>query len=44
MTVTPAEMLRLATFITTAECALAEKSRPPYFLGMIMPKNPWSFM
>ncbi len=32
-----AEML--ATFCSTAECASAENSRPPYFFGMIMPKN-----
>ena len=44
MTVTPAVTLREPTFITTAEWASAENSRPPYFFGIIMPKKPLSLM
>src|SRR5260221_7483391 len=44
MTVTAAATLRLASFVTTALCAAAEKPRPPYDSGMIMPKNRFSLM
>jgi len=44
ITVTAAVPLREATLLTTAECACAENSSPPYILGMIMPKNPLSLM
>ena len=37
--VTAAVMLRLASFMITAEWARAEKPRPPYSGGMIMPKK-----
>src|SRR5690606_10854320 len=33
-----------ATVRTTSECAVLEKPRPPYFFGMIMPKNFFSRM
>src|SRR4029078_6705861 len=36
--------LRVESFITTSECPKAEKPSPPYFLGMIMPRKPLSFM
>ena len=39
MMLTAAVMLRLAIFITTAELACAENSRPPYSCGMIMLKK-----
>ena len=35
-------MLRLASFVTTAECAAAEKPSPPYSGGRIIPKKPCS--
>ena len=36
--------LRLASFMMTQAFAYAENSRPPYCLGIIMPKKPCSFM
>ena len=33
--------LRELIFMTTSECASAEKPRPPYCFGMIMPKKPF---
>ncbi len=39
MTVTPATTLAVETVRTTSECIVFEKPRPPYFSGMIMPKN-----
>ncbi len=42
ITVTAAAELRLAIFITTLECASAEKSEPPYSFGMIIPMKPLS--
>ena len=44
ITVTAAVTLRLDSFITTAECAAAENPRPPYSLGMIIPKKPFRLM
>ena len=44
MTDTQAVALRVASFCTTCECANAENPRPPYCLGMIMPRKPRSFM
>ena len=44
MTVTDAVTLRLASLVTTAECAAAENPNPPNSSGMIMPKKPWRFM
>ncbi len=44
MTVTAAAILRLESFVTTAELASAENPRPPYSSGMIIPKNLFSLM
>ncbi len=39
MMVTAPTIERVETLRTTSECAKAEKPRPPYSAGMIMPKN-----
>ena len=44
MTVTAAVPLRVEILVTISECAKAEKPRPPYDFGMMMPRKPLSRM
>ena len=42
--VTAAALHRVESLVTTCECANAEKPRPPYSFGMIIPRKPLSLM
>ena len=44
ITVTAAVPLRVEILVTISVCAIAEKPRPPYALGMMMPRKPFSRM
>jgi hypothetical protein len=41
MTDTPTDWERVESFCTTKAWPWAEKPFPPYFLSMIMPRNPF---
>ncbi|CFP42230.1 Uncharacterised protein [Bordetella pertussis] len=44
MTDTASADERVDSLVTIAECAWAQKPRPPYSFGMIMPRKPCSLM